>query len=212
MASPKYVVWYYPGKGRAENARLILEAAGVPYENKYIGDWAAEKPTTPFGQLPVLLMTNEKTNQPMQLAQSAAIVRFLARKYDLVAEDPLDYAIADSVYESTNDINELLMRIVWATPEPEKPAAIEKFKQETVPNFIKSHTAILEKNGNKGIYAGNELTYVELAAFNTINELNAVVPGAISATTAPALWKMHELVANHDKIKAYLASPRLHKV
>ncbi|KAJ3354221.1 hypothetical protein GGF32_002650 [Allomyces javanicus] len=212
MASPKFIVWYYPGKGRAENARLILEAAGVSYENKYPGDWKVEKPTTPFGQLPVLLMTDEKTNQPMQLAQSAAIVRYLARKYDLVAEDALDFAIADSVYESTNDINELLMRIVWATPEPEKPAAIEKFKQETMPGFIKSHTALLEKNGNKGIYAGNKMTYVELAAFNTINELNAVIPGAISATTAPALWKMHELVANHDKIKAYLASPRLHKV
>ncbi|KAJ3358401.1 hypothetical protein GGF32_000421 [Allomyces javanicus] len=61
-------------------------------------------------------------------------------------------------------------------------------------------------------FRGMQVTYVEPTAFNTISELNAVVPGAIMATTAPALWKTHKLVTNHDKIKAYLTSPRLHKV
>ncbi|KNE56558.1 hypothetical protein AMAG_02356 [Allomyces macrogynus ATCC 38327] len=210
MAS--FTVYYWPGKGRAENVRLILEAAGVPYENKYPSDWPAEKPTLPFGQLPALIINDEKTKQTTTLAQSAAIVRFLARKFNLVAEDPLAAAIADSVWEHTIEVSNKIIRLVWLTPKEEKPAEIEKFKQEVVPGFIKAQTAILEKNGNNGIYAGNKLTYVEIAAYNAIDELNTLIPGTITATTAPALWKVHELVANDDKIKAYLASPRRHEM
>ncbi|KAJ3354222.1 hypothetical protein GGF32_002651 [Allomyces javanicus] len=213
MAAPSFTVYYWPGKGRAENVRLILEAAGVKYENKYPGDdWAAEKPTTPFGQLPVLIMADDKSKQPIQLAQSAAIVRHLARKFNLVAEDPLDAAISDSVFEHSIEVSNKIIRLVWLTPKEEKPAEIEKFKQEVVPAFIKAQTAILEKNGNKGIYAGNKMTYVEIAAYNTIDEINTLISGTITATTAPALWKVHELVANNANVKAYLASPRRHEM
>ncbi|KNE54884.1 hypothetical protein AMAG_00830 [Allomyces macrogynus ATCC 38327] len=208
MAS--YQVYYFPAKGRAETIRLVLEAAGVPYENKYPADWAAEKSSLPFGQLPALVITDDKTKQTTTLAQSAAIVRYLAHKYNLVAADPLDAALGDSVFESISDVTNAIIKVVFRTPDAEKPAAIEQFKNETLPPFVKAHTALLEKNGNKGIYFGNKITYVELAVFNAIESLNKLVPDAITPTTAPALWKVHEFVANHDKIKAYLASPRLH--
>ncbi|KAJ3364364.1 hypothetical protein GGF32_001888 [Allomyces javanicus] len=208
MAS--YQVYYFPAKGRAETIRLVLEAAGAKYENKYPADWAAEKPSLPFGQLPALVITDDKTKQTTTLAQSAAIVRYLARKYNLVAADPLDAALGDSVWESVSDVTNAMINVVFRTAEADKPAAIEKFKTEILPPFIKAHTALLEKNGNKGIYFGDKITYVELAVFNAIDSLEKIVPGAITATTAPTLWKVHETVANHDKIKAYLASPRLH--
>ncbi|KNE56533.1 hypothetical protein, variant 2 [Allomyces macrogynus ATCC 38327] len=208
MAS--YQVYYFPAKGRAETIRLVLEAAGVAYENKYPADWASEKSSLPFGQLPALVITDDKTKQTTTLAQSAAIVRYLARKYNLVAADPLDAALSDSVWESVSDVTNAMINVVFRTAEADKPAAIEKFKNEILPHFIKAHTALLEKNGNKGIYFGDKITYVELAVFNAIDSLEKIVPGALTATTAPALWKVHEAVANHDKIKAYLASPRLH--
>ncbi|KNE56535.1 hypothetical protein AMAG_02335 [Allomyces macrogynus ATCC 38327] len=210
MASPAYTVYYWQIKGRGEMIRLVLEAAGVAYENKYPKEWATEKASLPFGQLPALLITDPKTKQTTTLAQSAAIVRYLARKYNLVAADPLDFAVADSIFESAVDATNAMIKVVWGTPEAEKPAALEKFNTEVLPSFIKAHTAFLEKNGNKGIYVGNKLTYVELTIFNIINELNTLIPDAITAKTAPALWKVRETVANHDKIKAYLASPRLH--
>ncbi|KAJ3375072.1 hypothetical protein GGF31_005794 [Allomyces arbusculus] len=210
MASPAYTVYYWQIKGRGEMIRLVLEAAGVAYENKYPKDWPVEKPSLPFGQLPALLITDPKTKQTTTLAQSAAIVRYLARKYNLVAADPLDAALADSIFESGIDVTNAMVKIVWGTPEADKPAALEKFKAEVLPPFIKAHTAFLEKNGNKGIYVGDKLTYVELTMFSLISELNKLIPDAITAKTAPALWKVREFVANDAKIKAYLASPRLH--
>ncbi|KAJ3354203.1 hypothetical protein GGF32_002632 [Allomyces javanicus] len=210
MASPAYTVYYWQIKGRGEMIRLVLEAAGVPYENKYPKEWATEKASLPFGQLPALLITDPKTKQTTTLAQSAAIVRYLARKYNLVAADPMDAATADSIFESAVDVTNAMIKVVWGTPEADKPAALDKFKTEALPPFIKAHTAFLEKNGNKGIYVGDKLTYVELTMFNLINELNTLIPDSVTAKSAPALWKVREAVANHDKIKAYLASPRLH--
>lgn len=68
---------YFPIRGRAEVPRLILEQAGVSYEDKRITfqDWPALKTTLPFGQLP------NYEDEDVSIPQSMAIVRHLGRKY-----------------------------------------------------------------------------------------------------------------------------------
>lgn len=36
---PSYKLTYFNGRGRAELARLIFAAAGVPFEDERISDW-----------------------------------------------------------------------------------------------------------------------------------------------------------------------------
>lgn len=54
--STTYELYYFPIAGRAELSRRLLEAAGLKYTNRTIKDWKAEKDTTPFGQVPVLII------------------------------------------------------------------------------------------------------------------------------------------------------------
>merc|ERR1712137_372054 len=65
--------------GRAEASRLMLAYKGVEYEDCRITNeqWAALKPKTPFGSLPLLCYNG------MELAQSMTIARFLARELNL---------------------------------------------------------------------------------------------------------------------------------
>uniref|UniRef100_A0A915B2R9 glutathione transferase n=1 Tax=Parascaris univalens TaxID=6257 RepID=A0A915B2R9_PARUN len=75
--SPKYkLIFFYP-QTRAEAARMMFKLADVPFEDIRIfeDEWVELKPTTPFGQLPVLEFDGHK------LAQSFAINRYLARKF-----------------------------------------------------------------------------------------------------------------------------------
>ena len=74
MSSYK-LIYFGPG-GRGELTRLIFAEAGVQFEDVTVGDrFPALKPTLPSCQLPVLEVDGKV------IAQSAAINRFLARRF-----------------------------------------------------------------------------------------------------------------------------------
>ena len=57
MAKPtKVALIYFDLPGRAELTRILLNYAGIPFEDRHVtrDQWPELKPTTPFGQLPVL--------------------------------------------------------------------------------------------------------------------------------------------------------------
>lgn len=104
-----YVLVYFPVRARAEHIRLMLEDLKLPYKMEIIPkeNWRtyreAAKGTAelPFGQLPVLRYGD------LQLAQSGAIARYLARKYHLYGSNEKEKAMADMVYETVRDIFEV---------------------------------------------------------------------------------------------------------
>ena len=69
----QYKLTYFNLRGRAELARLIFAVAGQSYEDKRIEkeDWPNHKQSAPFGQLPLLEVTEE--GNKLVLAQSLAI-------------------------------------------------------------------------------------------------------------------------------------------
>ena len=93
MAS--YKVIYFNGRGRAELARLLLAAAGQQYEDVRFEKekWPEHKASTPFGQVPVLEVT--EGGKTLKLSQSLAIARFLARRFNLDGKTDFDKAEVD---------------------------------------------------------------------------------------------------------------------
>ncbi len=73
---------YFNVQGKGETIRLILEVAKAYYKDTRTDfpKWGSMKETTPFNQLPVIVMVGE------ELAQSGTIIRYLARKYDLAGD------------------------------------------------------------------------------------------------------------------------------
>jgi len=61
----------------------VLILAGVPFEDERINhsQWAELKPKTPYGQLPIVTMTNDDGSEPIVRAQSTALMRWLASEY-----------------------------------------------------------------------------------------------------------------------------------
>ncbi|CAF0861837.1 unnamed protein product [Adineta steineri] len=90
---PSYKLTYFNGRGRAEISRLIFAAAGQKYEDIRIEreQWPALKPKTPLGQMPVLEVDG------VELPQSAAIARFLAKQFHLAGKDNLEQAEVDAI-------------------------------------------------------------------------------------------------------------------
>lgn len=115
---------YFAVRGRAEPARLMLEIAGVPYEDdsiavdKWRGPEGKERMTerSPFGQLPIL------EDGPLILCQSGAINRYLARKFGFYAGSPEQDARVDEVYETGVDILFDIGQIFWSPQFHERRA------------------------------------------------------------------------------------------
>ncbi|ORZ38104.1 hypothetical protein BCR44DRAFT_1429575 [Catenaria anguillulae PL171] len=207
-----YTLIYYPGiAARVEVTRMLLEAK------------ASEFSTFPFYQVPIIKYTDAATGQPRVLAQSWAIVRYLARKHDLMPDGGEEAAaLAESYSESIRELLDSYWELAWnpwTTPmfnSVKVPKLIAFRDGDKVKKFISAQERILAQNGGgNGFYFGNKLTFVELALYFAMEELNKGFaqlgdekPPVFSAETTPLLWKVHQAVAQNPNIKAYKASDR----
>lgn len=96
--SPQYKLRYFDVRGLAELCRYIFAYAQVEYQDDRLKreDWASIKPTTPFHQLPVLEVDGKV------IAQSNAIARFLARRFNLAGKDEYEQALVDGLADYLN--------------------------------------------------------------------------------------------------------------
>ena len=76
-----YKLTYFNGRGLAEFARYVFAAAGEEYEDNRFDaeEWKDIKPTTPFGQVPLLEVIDE--DHVDQISQSNTIARFITKFY-----------------------------------------------------------------------------------------------------------------------------------
>lgn len=90
-----YKLVYFNLRGRAEIARIILAVGGQEYEDFRFEreQWPEFKPSTPFGQVPVLEVT--EGGKTVKIAQSLAIARFLARKFNLDGKTDIEKGEVD---------------------------------------------------------------------------------------------------------------------
>jgi len=66
--------------------RLAFKIGGIEFEDKRVDppEWAAIKPTTPFGQLPVMIVDGCDP-----IAQSGAMLRMAGKLSKLYPDDPM---------------------------------------------------------------------------------------------------------------------------
>jgi len=98
--APVVKLTYFNLHGKAEHIRLILHAGKVEFEDKRIEsmeEWGIMKPTTVLGQVPVLNWDG------LELVQSNAIARFVAKKVGLAGSTEEDFVHADMILEHCVD-------------------------------------------------------------------------------------------------------------
>jgi glutathione S-transferase len=100
MSSSSYKLIYFDGRGLAETARMLFRAAGQKFEDSRYPiamkdgqysrpEWDADKSKYMYEKIPVLEVDGGKH----VIAQSKAIERFLARRFNLLGESDIDAAV-----------------------------------------------------------------------------------------------------------------------
>mmetsp|Transcript_9231 Transcript_9231/g.25887 ORF Transcript_9231/g.25887 Transcript_9231/m.25887 type:complete len:222 (+) Transcript_9231:143-808(+) len=183
----KPTIKYFPIRGRVETARLLLELAGVEYDDQRITfeQWAAIKPTTPLGQVP-LYSDDDVTDLP----QSMAIATHVAEKFNLAGKTASERAWAKVVmHASDSDVFNGIAKIIFNGKSHEE-------NKDAVDAAVDNLAGQLEKllklnNGGKGFYVGDSPTLADAASYHvSYNLLRAL---------SPDVFAKHELLAAHTQ-------------
>uniref|UniRef100_F1LCB6 glutathione transferase n=1 Tax=Ascaris suum TaxID=6253 RepID=F1LCB6_ASCSU len=153
---------------------MMFKLADVPFEDIRIfeDEWVELKPTTPFGQLPVLEFDGHK------LAQSFAINRYLARKFGFAGNDPLEEAFVDSIADAFNDFFRETIKTVVAAANDDVEDKEAVYNETIVPAKEKLFPPLRQflSKSNSGYVVGKSLTWADLMISNYFATCEAIFP------------------------------------
>jgi len=219
---------YFDLRGRAEPARLLLHQAGVEFEDARVAapwdelaPWVALKPTTPFGQLPLLIADG------VTISQSMTIARYIAKTYGLAGRNNLENAKMDELVDAIAEVTEKQYAFQYdamgypterllASLDPSIRVSpdiltqsclgnqVELQESERVYNTVTAPTLLtilqnkLIKNGGQFLVGGS-LSWVDILLFYYTTEL----PDYSVLTAVPKLKAHAEKVGDLPNIKAW---------
>jgi len=210
MSVTKPTITYFNVGGRAEHIRLLLEVAAVNYD--YIGlnnpryptkheNWEDYKAKNiehlTFGQVP------RYQDSQVDLVQSSAIMRYLAKKHGFNGSDEKEALLLDVVFEGINDLSNEAVTLLFRIPEEHRPAKTEEFLKQSLPKHLNNFKRILN---NKNYLVGNKLSYVDLYFFTSLKFLFTFISEARPVLTSAGLDEYYNRIQNEPKIKAFYDS------
>jgi len=200
---------------------MILSYGNVDYKNIIISlsDWAAlndKLEISPFGQLPSIKLTNGTV-----IAQTAAIVRYVAKLAGLYPSNPEECAEADMLLELAQDMNVINPLLNYY------PVVSEDFKRKygsllyfshhvvhfgycwkrniaeyfsKLPTLLKAMEKIL---GGKKFFGGESPYYADFSIFNILYNTIELEPKSLD--DAPTMIAWMESMKSLPTLKKYLA-------
>jgi len=207
---PSIKLSYFDIEGPAEKVRLTLAVTDTTFEDYRISreEWPALKETMPFGQVPYMEVTEDDGNK-LSFAQSAAMMRWVARKFDKTG------TLYPADANASIDIEQMIglsddMQRTWVPaqymgmglhkkfghPEefPQKPEVVkalrETFLAEELPKYMNFLTKTLEKTG--AFLCGANITIADL---QWLAQLRYFTKGVADHVPADSLDKYPVVVA-----------------
>ena len=195
----KPTLTYFDMRGRAEAIRLFFVDQGIPFMDRRIRSadaWQALKSTLPLGCLPLY------SDPLVQLTQSHAISRYLARSTGLVPLDAVGSAPYDQAHEALAEAQEQLWQFAW---HEDYGSAPEQFASGQLTRTLRSLERLYE--ANEGVpWVGGAPSHVDYLAFCYVDELRAFFPDTLAEFAA--LVAFHAELSRRPRIQAYVGSGR----
>lgn len=158
---------------------------------KVTSDWATIKPTTLLGQIPVF------KDGDFELAQSNAILRYLARKHGLYGSNDREAAFIDMINDQQEDIRVSYLRMIYREYETGKEPFIS-----ALPGTLAPLEKVLSKNnGGDGFFVGDKISFVDYSVFDLVDNLLVLSPTCLD--TLPKLKAFHQRMASRPKLAAF---------
>ncbi|KAF8943037.1 hypothetical protein BGZ47_005857 [Haplosporangium gracile] len=198
------------GQGGVARTLIVIGTNGHSrLTNVHEGDWADYKPTTPFGVMPLLTETSADGKTKLQVAESDAIERYLARKFGLRGNSNAFQEVLVNTF--ANSTQGLIMSIFNKYGLIEDAAIRTKNKgpliNDNIAPWIKYHEQHLQANGANGHYVGNKVTLADVKTDYVIDMIQGLSgEELISEEKTPAIWKVRQEMDKIEAVAAWKAS------
>ena len=196
---------YWDIRGLATPIRLLLEHAGVQYDEKLYkcgpppnfdrGEWLNDKFSLglAFPNLPYYI------DGDVKLTQSHVIMRYLARKHNLAGKTETEKCLADLLANQVFDYHMDYAKIAY---NPEFSTLKEAYL-EAMPAKLKQFTDFLA--GRKFV-AGDEVTYADFVFFEYLEGQKFLSADLLKGF--PELEQYHARMASLESVDKYFKSPK----
>ena len=126
---------------RFDILRLTLAFSKIPFECERVKrqDWFKVKQNFPFGQLPIMILDNNK------YAHTHSIARFCAIKSNLYSVNELEAIIIDQVLDWSNEITNKIAPSIRAAMREKNFEKSKKLRKEFIDNELFIWFSYLEK-------------------------------------------------------------------
>ena len=162
---PKLDLIYFKMRAFTEAIQMQLCYGSIPYSYHFPWDyfnkpWHEVKKEVGFGQLPLLIINDKK-----RVWQSGSIMRYTARLANTFPENLEDKAIADAIFESSQE----LFQPLNATINFRVGEDYENFKKSILDDFrprLIYFNKFLEKDQSGPFFFGKSLFYCDFGTYH----------------------------------------------
>ena len=216
QAGAEFELGYWAIRGLGQPIRFLLAHAEVVFSEVRFGinqdgsiladgshDWAIHKGTLsmPFPNLPYLIVSNGPAE--VQLTQSNAVMRYLARRFDYYGDTESDQIWIDILQDEAYDFRNSIINTVY-TLGPEYQAAFNEFTSTAVPRYLDGFENYLSNRGIHTHFVGSRISLVDFILYELIWQVSIMVPGSVTDTHRPSLQRFIEEFAKIPQISAYM--------
>jgi glutathione S-transferase len=207
-------LYYFGGRGLADQIRWMLAYSDVSFTQRVVGTRQRfvdlrSNGQLPFGQLPLLQIDG------VEIVQSQAIIRYLARRANLTGTDAREEIACDMVAETVFDLLKLatalpFLRNTSAEAEAAHKALMRKKWEEQggrLEMFIERNT----KKGKTACTVGNSVTYADVLLAHCLTWY-AEELGADICEGMPYCLDVQFAVMQKDSLQAFLGGGQYYKV
>nr|P27012.1 RecName: Full=S-crystallin 4; AltName: Full=OL4 [Enteroctopus dofleini]AAA29389.1 S4-crystallin [Enteroctopus dofleini] len=206
---PSYTLHYFNHRGRAEICRMLFAAAGVQYNDRRIesSEWGSMRSKMPCSMMPMLELDNK-----IQIPQSMAMARYLAREFGFHGKNNMDMARVDYISDSFYDILDDYMRMyhdkdgrmMFSRSKDMNSSSEKRMRyQETCRRIFPYLEKTLEmRNGGNQFFMGDQITMADMMCFCALE--NPLMEDQNILRSYPKLQALRNRVINHPKMSAYL--------
>jgi len=174
-------LYYFDLYGRAEPIRMALNKAGVEFEDVRLSGqtWMDFKPKCEFGQMPIL-----ELEDGTMLSQSAPILNYVGRKYNLVPTDAMDLWKGESFVNYT--FEDVFMKVGPALFSKDEDRA-EKVKELAEKYFVPWMALLATRLEKTKFLCGETMSVYDMSVAGVLCNL-VTNPTAIDAEYWKTLW------------------------
>ncbi|KAK3840987.1 MAG: hypothetical protein J3R72DRAFT_422434 [Linnemannia gamsii] len=166
------------------------------------------KLTTAFGVMPIPTETSADGKTKLQIAESDAIERYVARKFGLFGDGGVfEEVLMESFASNTQALINQIFDVYDYSDPAVKAANKGPLTDHHIARWIKHHEKHLQANGVNGHYVADKFTLADVKTDYVITIIQAMTGEAlISQENTPAIWKVRQEMDKIESVAVWKAS------